>query len=50
MGDLQKFTYLRKLDVSFNPLTKLEHLDVLPKLTHLQAYSCLLEDIDYLDE
>lgn len=50
IGDLQKFTSLRKLDVSFNPIATLEHMDALPKLTHLQAYSCLLEDLDALDE
>ena len=49
-NDLQMLSSLRKLDISFNPFKKLENLEQFPKLAILSAYSCLLNDVDRLDE
>ena len=50
IGNLQNHSQLRKLDISFNPIKQLTKLEHIPKLSYLAAYSCLLENIDYLDE
>ena len=47
-GNLADVTFIRKLDIAFNPLQQLEGVDQLPKLQHFNCYSCQLEDIEGL--
>jgi len=49
-GDLERFKSLRKLDISFNFFTKLDRLGQFPKLSHLSAYCCVIENIDRIEE
>ena len=48
IGNLADVTFLRKLDIAFNPLQNVEGVDQLPKLQHFNCYSCQLEDIEGL--
>lgn len=47
---LDKYKEIRKLDISFNLIKKLEGLDKVPKLKHLAAYCCALETLEGIDE
>ena len=46
IGDLDKISSLRKLDISFNPLTSLNGASALSQLRQLHSYSCRLINID----
>ena len=45
---LDEYTSLRRIDLSFNPLTSLTGLAQLSQLRHLLAYSCRITNIDDL--
>ena len=48
-SDLQPLQALRKLDLSFNPITNLNNIGQFPKLSTLSAYCCSISDVDDLE-
>lgn len=48
IGDLSEVLSLRKVDLSFNPLSSLQNLEQLNQLRHLTAYCCHITDINCL--
>jgi Leucine-rich repeat (LRR) protein len=49
IGNLCDMAHVRRVDISFNPLTDLMGLDQLPQLRDLSAYGCKLVNLDFLD-
>jgi Leucine-rich repeat (LRR) protein len=48
VGELGEVTSLRKVDISFNPISSLDKIQQLNQLRHLSAYCCRLQDIECL--
>lgn len=48
IGDLKETLSLRKINLSFNPISNLKNIDQLKELRHLAAYCCRLTNIDHL--
>jgi pantothenate kinase len=48
IGDLKDVLSLRKINMSFNPISTLKGIDQLKELRHLSAYCCRLTNVDDL--
>mmetsp|Transcript_14481 Transcript_14481/g.21790 ORF Transcript_14481/g.21790 Transcript_14481/m.21790 type:complete len:937 (+) Transcript_14481:98-2908(+) len=48
IGDLSEVLSLRKVDVSFNPISSLNRIEQLNQIRHLSAYCCRITDIECL--
>lgn len=48
VGNLKEVLSLRKVNLSFNPISSLKGIDQLKELRHLSAYCCRITNIDHL--
>ena len=49
IGHLIDMQHIRKLDLSFNPISDLNGLDQLNQLRYFSAYCCKLDNLDFVD-